>query len=70
LQHYAFLISEDEFDRALARIRERGLEYWGDPGKERAGETYEHNGGRGLYFDDPDGHFMEIMTQPYDLSSW
>ena len=67
-QHYAFLISEDEFDRAFARIRDRGLHYWADPGKQRAGETYLHNGGRGLYFDDPDGHFLEVMTRPYNLT--
>jgi catechol 2,3-dioxygenase-like lactoylglutathione lyase family enzyme len=65
MQHYAFLISEDEFDRVFARIRDRGLPYWADPSKQRAGETYVHNGGRGFYFDDPDGHFLEVMTRPY-----
>ena len=68
-QHYAFLISDAEFDRAFARIQEQGLAYWADPAKKRLGETYAHNGGRGLYFDDPDGHFLEIMTRPYDLGS-
>lgn len=67
MQHYAFLVSEPEFDSAFARIRERGLQYWADPSKQRAGETYEHNGGRGFYFDDPDGHFLEIMTRPYKI---
>jgi catechol 2,3-dioxygenase-like lactoylglutathione lyase family enzyme len=69
MQHYAFLITEDEFDRIFARIRDRGLTYWADPGKQRAGETYEHNGGRGVYFDDPDGHLLEIMTRPYKLGA-
>ncbi|MFC0397391.1 VOC family protein [Paraburkholderia rhizosphaerae] len=69
MQHYAFLASEDEFDRAFARIRERGLQYWADPSKQRAGETYRHNGGRGVYFDDPDGHFLEIMTRPYQIDA-
>ncbi|MBW9102614.1 VOC family protein [Paraburkholderia phenoliruptrix] len=64
-QHYAFLMSDEEFERAFARIRERGISYWADPGKQRAGETYLHNGGRGLYFDDPDGHLLELMTRPY-----
>ncbi len=68
-QHYAFLISEDEFDQVFARIRERGLQYWADPGRQRAGETYQHNGGRGVYFDDPDGHFLEVMTRPYKIGS-
>jgi catechol 2,3-dioxygenase-like lactoylglutathione lyase family enzyme len=64
-QHYAFLISEDEFDRVFARIGAKGLQYWADPGRERPGETYRHNGGRGLYFVDPDGHLLEVMTRPY-----
>lgn len=44
-QHYAFLISDAEFDRAFARIQEKGLAYWADPAKKRLGETYAHNGG-------------------------
>src|SRR5262245_57419680 len=59
MQHYAFLVGEDEFDEAFARIKKRGLQYWADPAKSRPGELYEHNGGHGLYFDDPDGHFLE-----------
>lgn len=69
LQHYAFLISEGEFDHVFSRIRDRGLRYWADPGKQRVGETYLHNGGRGVYFDDPDGHLLEVMTQPYKLGA-
>jgi catechol 2,3-dioxygenase-like lactoylglutathione lyase family enzyme len=69
MQHYAFLIGEDEFDQVFARIRDRGLPYWADPGKQRAGETYSHNGGRGVYFDDPDGHLLEVMTRPYKIGA-
>lgn len=69
MQHYAFLISEDEFDRVFARVRDKGLTYWADPGKQRAGETYVHNGGRGFYFDDPDGHFLEVLTRPYKIGA-
>ena len=47
-QHYAFLISESEFDEIFARIRDRGLPYWAAPGKQRPNETYQHNGGRGV----------------------
>lgn len=64
-QHYAFLIDEDNFDQVFERIRNKGLPFWADPGKQRPGETYEHNGGRGVYFDDPDGHLLEVMTRPY-----
>ena len=65
-QHYAFLVSEHEFDQIFARIRNRALEFWAAPGKQQPGETYQHNGGRGVYFDDPDGHLLEVMTRPYE----
>jgi catechol 2,3-dioxygenase-like lactoylglutathione lyase family enzyme len=65
LQHYAFLISETEFDEIFARIRERKIEYWADPGRAKPGEIFHHNGGRGLYFLDPSGHLLEIITRPY-----
>jgi len=64
-QHYAFLISEDDFDHIFSRIRDRGLQHWADPGKHRPGEIFRHNGGRGVYFDDPDGHLLEVITRPY-----
>ena len=64
-QHYAFLVSEEEFDAIFGRIRARGMSYWADPGKSRSGETYTHNGGRGVYFEDPDAHLLEILTRPY-----
>lgn len=64
-QHYAFLIDEDDFDRIFGRIRERGLEYWADPFKSKPGEINHHDGGRGVYFTDPDGHLLEILTRPY-----
>ncbi|ABC36150.1 glyoxalase [Burkholderia thailandensis] len=60
---------DDEFDRAFARIRERGLAYWADPARRRAGEINTQGGGRGVYFDDPDGHFLELLTRPYDLGA-
>jgi len=65
LQHYAFLISEPEFDEIFARISKLKLPYWADPGRHRPGEINHGDGGRGLYFEDPDGHFLEILTRPY-----
>jgi catechol 2,3-dioxygenase-like lactoylglutathione lyase family enzyme len=65
IQHYAFLIGEDDFDEIFGRIRERRLEYWADPFKSRPGEINHNDGGRGVYFDDPDGHLLEIITRPY-----
>lgn len=64
-QHYAFLVSEEEFDEIFGRIRERGLEFWADPMHRLAGEINRHDGGRGVYFSDPDGHNLEIITRPY-----
>jgi catechol 2,3-dioxygenase-like lactoylglutathione lyase family enzyme len=67
-QHYAFLIDEAEFDAIFARIRARGLDYWADPHKQKPGEINRNEGGRGVYFDDPDGHLLEILTRPYGSS--
>jgi catechol 2,3-dioxygenase-like lactoylglutathione lyase family enzyme len=64
-QHYAFLVGEDDFDAIFGRIRERGLDYWADPGRSRKGEINTRDGGRGVYFPDPSGHLMEILTRPY-----
>ena len=64
-QHYAFLIDEEDFDPIFARVRERGLDYWADPFKKRLGEINRNEGGRGFYFDDPDGHLLEVLTRPY-----
>jgi catechol 2,3-dioxygenase-like lactoylglutathione lyase family enzyme len=64
-QHYAFLIGEDDFDDIFGRIRERGFDYWADPFKSRPGEINHNDGGRGVYFDDPDGHLLEVITRPY-----
>jgi len=64
-EHYAFLVSETEFDRIFARIQERGLRYWADPGHRRQGEINHRDGGRGVYWDDPNGHVLEVITRPY-----
>ncbi|SBW23012.1 Glyoxalase/bleomycin resistance protein/dioxygenase [Candidatus Protofrankia californiensis] len=64
-QHYAFLISEAEFDQIFGRIRERGIRYWADPGRSRPGEINHGDGGRGVYFENPDGHLLEVLTRPY-----
>jgi catechol 2,3-dioxygenase-like lactoylglutathione lyase family enzyme len=68
-QHYAFLISEDEFDAVFGRIEERALDHWADPSHSRPGEINHNDGGRGVYFDDPDGHILEVITRPYGSGS-
>jgi catechol 2,3-dioxygenase-like lactoylglutathione lyase family enzyme len=62
-QHFAFLVSEPDFDAIFARVTERGLTYWADPAHQREGLLNNH--GRGFYFDDPSGHNMEVLTRPY-----
>ena len=64
-QHYAFLIGDAEFDDVFARVRQRGLTYWADPGRTREGEINTRDNGRGFYFRDPDGHLLEVLTRPY-----
>jgi catechol 2,3-dioxygenase-like lactoylglutathione lyase family enzyme len=64
-QHYAFLIDEDDFDEIFGRIRSRGLLYWADPFRSQPGQINHNDGGRGVYFEDPNGHLLEIITRPY-----
>jgi extradiol dioxygenase family protein len=64
-QHYAFLVSEQEFDTIYGKITSRNLQHWADPGAKRPGEINHRDGGRGVYFLDPSGHAMEILTRPY-----
>ncbi|QNG19551.1 VOC family protein [Rhodococcus triatomae] len=64
-QHYAFLVGEDDFDRIYGRILDRGLEHWADPRQSLPGEINHNDGGRGVYFLDPSGHYLEIITRPY-----
>jgi catechol 2,3-dioxygenase-like lactoylglutathione lyase family enzyme len=66
-QHYAFLVSDAEFDKIFGRVQERSLPYWADPHKSAPNEINHEFGGRGVYFEDPAGHLLEIITTPYDL---
>ncbi len=68
-QHYAFLVSEVEFDTIFGRIRAQNLQYWADPFHQQPGEINTRDGGRGVYFDDPDGHVLELLTRPYGSGS-
>lgn len=64
-QHYAFLVSEEEFDAAYAKIEQRGIEHWADPRQTQPGTINRNDGGRGVYFMDPAGHALELITVPY-----
>ncbi|GIF02578.1 VOC family protein [Actinoplanes siamensis] len=65
MQHYAFLLDDELFDRAYERLRERGVTHWADPQMRRPGEINHEHGGRGVYFKDPAGHAVELITRPY-----
>ena len=64
-RHYAFLVSEAEFDEIFGRIQERRLDFWADPFERLPGEINTNDGGRGVYWKDPNGHVLEIITRPY-----
>jgi len=64
-RHYAFLATEAEFDEIFARLAAGSIPYFADPGRRRRGEINRNDGGRGVYFQDPDGHLLEVITRPY-----
>ena len=64
-QHYAFLVTEAEFDEVFGRVTQRNLQYWADPFRHEPGRINTWDGGRGVYFDDLNGHLLEIITRPY-----
>ena len=68
-QHYAFLVSDEEFDAGFAKIQGLGLAYWADPARTQPNEINHHFGGRGVYFFDPDEHLLELITTPYGTES-
>ena len=62
--HYAFHVNDAEFDAILGRVREAKLTYGSAPWSLDDGKLNDWNGGRGVYFRDPDGHVLELMTVP------
>lgn len=64
-RHFAFLVSEAEFDEIFARIRDRDIPFWADPFHNEPNQINRWDDGRGLYFDDPNGHVLEVLTRPY-----
>lgn len=65
MQHYAFLVSDTEFDAGFAQIKRSRVPFWANHDKSGPGEINHHFGGRGVYFEDPNGHLMELITKPY-----
>ena len=69
MQHYAFLVDDQRFDEIYARILQGGIEHWADPQAALPGQINTNHGGRGVYFRDPSGHGLEILTRPYGSST-
>ena len=67
-RHFAFLVSDAEFDAIFVRVEAQGIRYWADPMGKVEGQINTHFGGRGCYFRDPSGHWLEIITKPYEMS--
>ncbi|MGQ0511207.1 MAG: VOC family protein [Betaproteobacteria bacterium] len=65
IQHYAFLVTESEFDDIFGRVQALGIDWWADPMRRQKGEINRHDGGRGVYFQDPAGNLLEIITRTY-----
>ncbi|CAM2975424.1 VOC family protein [Prescottella defluvii] len=65
MQHYAFLVDDEQFDRTCGRLRSAEIEHWADPQMLLPGRTNTEHGGRGVYFKDPAGHAIEVITRPY-----
>lgn len=69
MQHVAFLVDDETFDQIYTRIQATGLEHWADPQGTQPGQINTHHGGRGVYFKDPAGHGLEVITRPYGSGS-
>lgn len=64
-RHFAFRVSEADFDAIFARVEARAIPYWADPFHNEPNAINRWDDGRGFYFDDPDGHLLEIITRSY-----
>ena len=62
VHHYAFKVSEAEFDEIFARVERAGIAYGSGPFSPEDGKIYRRNGGRGFYFHDPSRHLLEVLT--------
>ena len=62
IHHYAFKVSEEEFDTIFSRIRKEGIAYGSGPYSREDMKINHRGGGRGVYFCDPSGHVLELLT--------
>ena len=62
--HYAFHVSDEEFEAIFGRVKAKGIPYGSEPHSHANGGINTRRGGRGFYFEDPYGHLLEVMTVP------
>jgi catechol 2,3-dioxygenase-like lactoylglutathione lyase family enzyme len=62
VHHYAFKVSEAEFDTIFGRIQAEGIPYGAEPHSRDDMKINHRGGGRGVYFCDPSGHVLELLT--------
>src|SRR6266850_759118 len=62
--HYAFHVSDAEFEAIFSRVKAKALPYGSEPDRQTDGRINTRRGGRGFYFEDPNGHLLEVMTVP------
>lgn len=62
--HFAFRLSEAQFEASFEHVLDLALPYWADPRRSRPGEIAQRGRGRAFYFEDPSGHFFEVLTRP------
>jgi catechol 2,3-dioxygenase-like lactoylglutathione lyase family enzyme len=63
MHHYAFHVGDAEFDAIFGRIKEAGIPYGSGPFSQEDMHTNTWRGGRGVYFKDPNGHLLELLTR-------
>ncbi len=64
-RHFAFRVSEAAFRAVLEQLTAEGRPFWADPFRRNPGRINTWDGGLGAYFDDPNGHLLEVLTKPY-----
>jgi catechol 2,3-dioxygenase-like lactoylglutathione lyase family enzyme len=68
MQHFAFLVGDEEFEPILASARALVPQIWADPARTLSDQINTRFNGRGFYFEDPNGHLLEVITRPYGYS--
>lgn len=63
--HYAFKVNDQQFNEILERIKKEGISFGSGPSSLEDGNTNNNDNGQGVYFKDPNGHVLELITKDY-----